>query len=53
MIAELVRSNGPITCADLYRLVQLLNLLGYAITVNSLALHRHWRVVAPPGQLAA
>ena len=32
---------------------QLLNLIGYAIAVNSLALHRHRRVVAPPGQLAA
>jgi hypothetical protein len=32
---------------------QLLNLLGYAIAVNSIALHRHRRVAAPPGQLAA
>lgn len=32
---------------------QLLNLLGYAIAVNSLALHRHRRALAPPGQLAA
>ena len=32
---------------------QLLNLLGYAITVNSLALHRHRRAAAPPGRLAA
>lgn len=32
---------------------QLLNLLGYAIAVNSIALHRHRRVAAPPGELAA
>jgi hypothetical protein len=32
---------------------QLLNLLGYALAVNSIALHRHRRVAAPPGQLAA
>jgi hypothetical protein len=32
---------------------QLLNLLGYAIAVNSIALHRHRRVLAPPGELAA
>ena len=32
---------------------QLLNLLGYAITVNSIALHRHRRVAEPPGELAA
>lgn len=32
---------------------QLLNLIGYAIAVNSLALHRHRRTLAPPGQLAA
>ena len=32
---------------------QLLNLIGYAFAVNSLALHRHRRVLAPPGQLAA
>ena len=32
---------------------QLLNLIGYALAVNSLALHRHRRVLAPPGQLAA
>jgi hypothetical protein len=32
---------------------QLLNLIGYAIAVNSLALHRHRRALAPPGQLAA
>ena len=27
--------------------------LGYAIAVNSIALHRHRRVAAPPGELAA
>jgi hypothetical protein len=32
---------------------QLLNLIGYAIAVNSLALHRHRRTLAPPGELAA
>ncbi len=32
---------------------QLVNLLGYAIAVNSLALHRHRRTLAPPGALAA
>jgi hypothetical protein len=32
---------------------QLLNLIGYAIAVNSLALHRYRRTAAPPGQLAA
>ena len=30
-----------------------LNLIGYAIAVNSLALHRHRRTLAPPEQLAA
>ncbi len=32
---------------------QLVNLIGYAIAVNSLALHRHRRALAPPGQIAA
>lgn len=32
---------------------QLVNLIGYAIAVNSLALHRHRRTLAPPGELAA
>jgi hypothetical protein len=32
---------------------QLLNLLGYALTTNSVALHRYRRTAAPPGQLAA
>ena len=32
---------------------QLLNLLGYGMAVNSIALHRHRRVAAPPGELAA
>jgi hypothetical protein len=32
---------------------QLVNLIGYGIAVNSLALHRHRRTLAPPGQLAA
>jgi len=32
---------------------QTLNLIGYAIAVNSLALHRHRRAQAPPGELAA
>ena len=32
---------------------QLLNLIGYALAVNSLTLYRHRRRVAEPGQLAA
>ncbi|MGQ0803513.1 MAG: transposase [Actinomycetota bacterium] len=32
---------------------QLVNLIGYALAVNSLALHRHRRTLAPPGQVAA
>jgi hypothetical protein len=42
---------GRAQCAGRDR--QLLNLLGYAIAVNSVALHRHRRVAAPPGALAA
>jgi hypothetical protein len=32
---------------------QLVNLIGYALAVNSLALHRHRQTLAPPGELAA
>ncbi len=32
---------------------QLVDLLGYGLAVNSLALHRHRRSLAPPGAAAA